>query len=441
MKLDPHALPSTDDIQRTLFQTLQEKKSAIITVAIIVLLAAIAGVWYFVSSKGHTQDLRARVFDATRTQTVAQSVANLEELLRGDAAGTDAEPIALLKLAEVCYVASQEAIGYLAKGIEALDRLQLEHPDDFWTLQPSPDDPNVTLVRTLHRKMEADREWLLANTYRAPQVDRTVTALIETSLGNIRIGFFPELAPEHVANFEKLAKQGFYNGLLVHRVVPGFVIQTGDPNTRHRDDLKSYGQGGPGYTQQPERARFLVNHLRGIVSTAKGPKGESGSQFFICLGDAPDLDKEYTPFGEVVEGMDVVDKIGEVKTFGQSPAFRGNEALKDLNDIPVRDVVVRSVSIWKDGKIEDGHEWDTSIVGTEWKPEPDAPPGDTAPGAPPKDPELAARLDAILKTAAGLEAEGKIQEALDKVLEALELDPAYAAGLEKAAELRKKLGG
>lgn len=132
-------------------------------------------------------------------------------------------------------------------------------------------------------------------------------AVIETKFGNIELKFFPEVAPNHVNNFVELAKKGFYDGTIFHRVIPGFMIQGGDPNSRNANKA-AHGTGGPGHTV---KAEFNDKpHKRGILSMARAADPNSaGSQFFICVADAPFLDKQYTVFGEVVSGMDAVDKI------------------------------------------------------------------------------------------------------------------------------------
>jgi len=117
------------------------------------------------------------------------------------------------------------------------------------------------------------------------------TVNIETNLGKISFKLLPELAPETVRNFEKLAKDSFYDGTLFHRVIPGFMIQGGDPNTK-TDNKGSWGMGGPGYNI---KAEFNPD--------------SAGSQFFIVTSDSAFLDRQYTVFGEVTEGMDVADKI------------------------------------------------------------------------------------------------------------------------------------
>ncbi len=132
-------------------------------------------------------------------------------------------------------------------------------------------------------------------------------AIIETKFGNIELKFFPEVAPNHVNNFIELSKKGFYDGSTFHRVIPRFMIQGGDPNSKNPDRSK-HGMGGPGYTV---KAEFNDKpHKRGALSMARASDPDSaGSQFFICVADSFFLDKQYTVFGEVVSGIEVADKI------------------------------------------------------------------------------------------------------------------------------------
>ncbi len=141
----------------------------------------------------------------------------------------------------------------------------------------------------------------------ANPVQANEIAVIETKYGNIELEFFPDKAPGHVKNFKTLAKTGFYNGTLFHRVIPGFMIQGGDPNSK-MPDRSMHGMGGPGYTINAEFNE--VKHDRGIVSMARGGDPDSaGSQFFICVKDSHFLDGKYTAFGKVIKGMEVADKI------------------------------------------------------------------------------------------------------------------------------------
>jgi peptidyl-prolyl cis-trans isomerase B (cyclophilin B) len=133
-------------------------------------------------------------------------------------------------------------------------------------------------------------------------------AIIKTKFGDMYIVFFPEKAPKHVENFTALAKSGFYNGTIFHRVIPGFMIQGGDPNTKDLNKPETYGQGGP---SQRLKAEFNdIPHRRGILSMARtSDPNSAGSQFFIVVKDSNFLDGQYTVFGEVVKGMEVADKI------------------------------------------------------------------------------------------------------------------------------------
>ena len=132
-------------------------------------------------------------------------------------------------------------------------------------------------------------------------------AVIETSLGNIEFELLEDVAPGHVQNFKDLANSDFYNGTTFHRVIPGFMVQGGDPNTKS-DDRSSHGMGGPGHTI---KAEFNDEpHVRGIVSMARSQDPDSaGSQFFVVVKDSDFLDGQYTAFGRVTAGMDVADKI------------------------------------------------------------------------------------------------------------------------------------
>ena len=157
-------------------------------------------------------------------------------------------------------------------------------------------------------------------------IDPNTTVLLETSLGNIRIGLNVDEAPRTTQNFVKLVEQGFYNGLTFHRVIPGFVVQGGDP--------LGDGTGGPGYTVPAE---IGLAHVRGAVAMARQgdqvnpERASSGSQFYIALQDLPTLDGQYTVFGQVVEGMETVDAIAQAETNQQ--------------DRPVNDVIIEKAVI------------------------------------------------------------------------------------------------
>lgn len=137
--------------------------------------------------------------------------------------------------------------------------------------------------------------------------DEAVDVVIETKFGNIELKLFPDIAPGHVENFLKLTKSGFYDGTIFHRVIPGFMIQGGDPNSKG-EDKSTHGTGGPGYAIDAE---FNDKpHVRGTLSMARSRDPDSaGSQFFIVVKKSSFLDHQYTVFGEVVSGLEIVDEI------------------------------------------------------------------------------------------------------------------------------------
>jgi len=147
-----------------------------------------------------------------------------------------------------------------------------------------------------------------------PPPDLGPKAVIKTKFGQIEMKFYPDLAPQHVENFIKLAKSGFYNGTIFHRVIPGFMIQGGDPNTKNSLRKETFGQGGPKDEKGNPillKAEFSdMPHKRGIVSMARANEPDTaGSQFFIVVEDSFFLDRKYTVFGEVTKGLGVADKI------------------------------------------------------------------------------------------------------------------------------------
>ncbi|SPE61309.1 Peptidyl-prolyl cis-trans isomerase [Verrucomicrobia bacterium] len=138
-------------------------------------------------------------------------------------------------------------------------------------------------------------------------------AVIKTTEGDMVIEFWPEVAPKTVENFKSLAKKGFYDGTCFHRVIKGFMIQGGDPNTTNANAEASWGTGDPGYKI---KAEFNDRHHdRGVISMARSQDPDSaGSQFFICHGNPRFLDHQYTAFGKLIKGDDVLEKIGTTPT-------------------------------------------------------------------------------------------------------------------------------
>jgi len=157
-----------------------------------------------------------------------------------------------------------------------------------------------------------------------PKVGEEI-AVLDTNLGRIVLRFFDDKAPNHVSNFKKLAREGYYDGTKFHRVIPGFMIQGGDPNSKS-DNRSIHGTGGPGYKVNQEFND--TPHDRGILSAARSSDPNSaGSQFFLMVARSPHLDRQYTAYGEIIEGIEVVDKIVALPRDNRDNPLPGNPAI------------------------------------------------------------------------------------------------------------------
>ena len=167
-------------------------------------------------------------------------------------------------------------------------------------------------------------------------------AVIKTSEGEMVVQFWTDAAPETIANFKKLARSGFYNGTIFHRIVKGFMIQGGDPNSKDPAKEDSYGQGGPDYKV---KAEFNDHpHDQGVISMARSADPDSaGSQFFICLAPIHRLDHQYTTFGKLIKGDDVLEKIGN------TPVERNSQGETSK---PTKRVVINKIEIVSAGSVK-----------------------------------------------------------------------------------------
>src|SRR3982751_1079751 len=168
-----------------------------------------------------------------------------------------------------------------------------------------------------------------------PMNSQNEVAVIKTSEGDMVVQFWTDAAPNTIENFKKLARQGSYDGTIFHRIVKGFMIQGGDPNSKDPAKESSYGQGGPGYKI---KAEFNDHpHDRGVISMARSADPDSaGSQFFICLAPVHRLDHQYTTFGKLIKGGDVLEKIGN------TPVERNAQGEPSK---PTKRVIIESIKI------------------------------------------------------------------------------------------------
>lgn len=166
------------------------------------------------------------------------------------------------------------------------------------------------------------------------KVDTNEVAIIHTTKGDMVVEFWPDVAPNTVENFKKLARSGFYDGTAFHRIIKGFMIQGGDPLTKDKSKEDLYGTGGPGYQIKAEFNNR--KHQKGVISMARAAHPDSaGSQFFICHGDAPFLDGKYTAFGKLIKGEDVLDKIANTPV-GPSRSGENSKPLERVEIINVK---------------------------------------------------------------------------------------------------------
>jgi peptidyl-prolyl cis-trans isomerase B (cyclophilin B) len=169
----------------------------------------------------------------------------------------------------------------------------------------------------------------------SPMSTSNEVAVIKTNEGDMVVQFWTDAAPNTIENFKKLARQGFYDSTIFHRIVKGFMIQGGDPNSKDPAKESTYGAGDPGYKIKAEFNNH--SHDRGVISMARGPDPDSaGSQFFICLAPVRRLDGQYTTFGKLIKGDDVLDKIGN------TPVERNAQGEMSK---PTKRMVIESVKI------------------------------------------------------------------------------------------------
>ncbi|HME88502.1 MAG TPA: peptidylprolyl isomerase [Chthoniobacterales bacterium] len=166
-------------------------------------------------------------------------------------------------------------------------------------------------------------------------------AVIKTSEGEMVVQFWTDAALNTVENFKKLARSGFYNGTIFHRIVKGFMVQGGDPLSKDASKENRYGSGGPGYKIKAEFNDH--SHKRGVISMAREPDPDSaGSQFFICLAPVTRLDHQYTTFGKLIKGDDVLEKIGDTpvtrNSMGENSKPTKRVTIEKIDIVPVDSV-------------------------------------------------------------------------------------------------------
>ncbi|MGQ0613621.1 MAG: peptidylprolyl isomerase [Planctomycetaceae bacterium] len=348
----------------------------IATIALTVLLACVAvallviRLWPEAAAEAGFRETWARYAAArVKLQRDASALAEIEQLeaMVGSRKTVRQEGYALWLAALARYreaflsdkVSGEDRAPHLVKVIEHLEALGAERFDDALLLTKarwySPDAQPP--VDRLLARARADLEWAKANPYTEPAPSTDVVGVLRTSLGDIHLHFFPELAPRHVENFLKLASLGTYNGTAFHYLAGGPLnplgLMGGDPYSFfYNDSLKKkhilrWGSGTVGYDLPPEKSRNAIRHRRGVVTSQRLSPGDwdNGLQFQIVLAHNRELDHRHSPFAVVAEGMDVLEKIVAAgKTAGQHASYRDDT---DFARVHTRDLLIDPVRIYK----------------------------------------------------------------------------------------------
>lgn len=299
--------------------------------ALLIAFAVTAWMLYGEHSKGRS--VAARAASWTELFQAEGASGDLATFVDEHASDDPATPFALLL--EATSLTNENK---LEEANQALNELKAGYPDhplvkDTWAFGDGRAERSV--VAQLGDAIDAQMRWraehpeLFEN---PPPPEDAPRVRIQTGAGDIVVALYPEQAPEHAANFLKLCQEGFYDGTRFHRVLPGFMIQGGDPNSRS-EDRETWGLGGPEEKLDPETND--LHHFEGVLSAAKAP-GEaesSGSQFFVTVGPAHHLDGEHVIFGAVVEGQDVAVEISK------SPIAEGT------GDQPAEPVVITGTEV------------------------------------------------------------------------------------------------
>ncbi len=376
MTAKPRAAPDPDRFWAELSRKIREHQKVLVGIAVLAAVLVIGVILYATLHRSKVREQWADLITVTTLGRIRpqQEESILEDLARrGD---SDLRAHAFLNLA-VLRASTRDYEGAL----RALDRLEEVGSDSPLLFLPSPDS-RYSLVQLVRHRIEAEKGWEERNRVIEPRPETGRLALVETSRGAFWVGFLPDLAPEHVKRFVELAKAGAYNGTRVYSVTPTQIL-FGGAATRDEDPFNDLEDPEDLATIQAEPARFKVRPARGSLSMVALGFEENPYRISIVVGEsgAFDIEKRQTVFARVLTdrgpGMKPLDEIRKVTTYAASkdPAIREDDRYRRLANHPVKPPVIERISIWSDGKLEEGHTWDTSAV----KPPPDPAKGGSAP--------------------------------------------------------------
>ncbi|MCU0725830.1 MAG: peptidylprolyl isomerase [Planctomycetes bacterium] len=356
-------LPEPEVTRISLWDRFEAHKKTIVGVVALCAVVLVGLILYF-TFRTKAREERWTDLISTVLYSPYSSGPSLESLAKRG--GSDILPHVLL----------QRAMGHTASkswdlALEDLSRLQGDYRDHYLNTLPATE--RYSLVDELRRWVESEKAWLAAHTYVSPPVNSDRVALVETSAGAWWVGFFPELAPEHVDHFVHQAKAGAFNGTSVTSV-KSTRFEFGGEASRDEDPFNDE-LAAPEQPLSPGAARFKIRPERGMVSFREIEGGESPTRVTVFVLEDQEMDKRQTIFGRVLTDRyphnETLDAIGKAVTYGSSSEAEHKDTAKygTVADHPVQPIRIARVSIWAQGKIEDGHQWDVSAI---VKPEPPA---------------------------------------------------------------------
>ena len=390
----PDSIPDVADVRDGLFSRLERWRLPIL-LGLAASVAGILGLVAWISVRHEAEDsLRADMLsivedyanyegrlrvgrfaqDTPASREAAQKEAAKLEALRPRAAGTDVEPWLLLHLALRRQAALEDDAA-----LALLDELKTKHAEAPVLRLPSHGADRASLVDHLigfsrsRRDSAKERKWV------EPKPDRSITALVETDLGSMKLVFYRDLAPKHFEAFAKTAKEGGFNGTRLYRAKRGDSIELGGGDRTRNDEPRDDTEDDAAMSIAPEdTTKVYVRHRRRVVTSVPLLTGDQRDRIAIVLAETkPEFDGIRTPFGELAddESAGVADRLGGAMVYGDDAVYLNRKERTDYPFTPSKPVRVRRVSIWKDGALDAGHTWDTSRVGTD-NPEPGTEPAE-----------------------------------------------------------------
>jgi cyclophilin family peptidyl-prolyl cis-trans isomerase len=300
---------------------------------------------------------------------VAEEQAKKLEELRGRAAGTEIEPLILLQLAIRYQLLSRDD-----KVLAAVEELRRNHPESPILKVPSFDSERASLVDRIAGVSKRRREFDSQHVYVEPKADPARYAVVETDLGTMKFVFYKDIAPKHIEAFVRQAKSGGFNGTKLYYTRRGEWIEMGGGDRTRNAEMRDDREDDPAISLAPEEAaRNGVKHRRRMVTSVPLLSGDQADRFAVVLAEKkPEFNALRTPFGELLddESAAVADRLGSAMTFGEDSMYVDRREKSDYPFTPSRPVLLRRVSIWKEGTLEPDHTWDTARVNTE-QPEPE----------------------------------------------------------------------